>query len=274
MSSPQFLDSAGSQHSAVQISRVVAPTAIGTTCNPPPARSSRTILVDTPDQRRTRLTVTLESSARVAEIKLPDGSVATLPLCPGTTVPARSAISKHRREQLRKTVTTRDVDNSLRAVSYSGLGNSAVISPDSDKGPLQTRATKSMKDLRRLRADAAAGPVESSSRVTLKDKVVLRLSELLSDSLLQTKLPSMGVIVDAEGEEDIEWVTAGELAAKSSLSIISVPGEAISASGGEVDEAAELLNHAKTLRCSIDSRRTLVKAAELFEELLRCGDEE
>eukprot|EP00193_Tetraselmis_chui_P018555 CAMPEP_0177791880 /NCGR_PEP_ID=MMETSP0491_2-20121128/24195_1 /TAXON_ID=63592 /ORGANISM="Tetraselmis chuii, Strain PLY429" /LENGTH=150 /DNA_ID=CAMNT_0019314193 /DNA_START=93 /DNA_END=542 /DNA_ORIENTATION=- len=150
MSSPQFLDSAGSQHSAVQLSRVKAPTAVGTTCHPP-TRSSRTLLVDAPDQRRTRLTVTLESAARVAKIKLPNGTVATLPLCPGTIVP-RSTVTKHRRGQLRKSVTTQELDNdSLRAVSCSGLGNSSPISLVSDEGPSQSRATKSMKDLRRLR---------------------------------------------------------------------------------------------------------------------------
>jgi hypothetical protein len=133
-----------------------------------------------------------------------------------------------------------------------------------------------MKDLRRLRTDAAADPViESPTRVSLEDKVVLRLSQLLSDSLLQTKLSAMGVLVDADqGDEDVEWVTAGELAAKSSLSTFSMPGEAVSASEDGTDEAAaELLNHAKTLRCSNNSRRTLVKAAELFEELLGYADE-
>jgi hypothetical protein len=147
-----------------------------------------------------------------------------------------------------------------------------------------------MTDLEELRADADASAAANvggyqhhhQSRVSLQEKVVMRLSELLSDSLLESKLSAIGVTLAHSSDElqqetdDVEWVSASELASNASVlnssasltmsSSTSIPPPLHSQSVyGETDE---LLVHARVLRRSSGSRKTIVKAAELLEELL------
>jgi hypothetical protein len=133
---------------------------------------------------------------------------------------------------------------------------------------------KTMSELYLLSpVDTTAADSLPQPRVTLVDKVVTRLSELLGESLLQAKISALGILA-TDNEEDVEWVTAEELASSSGFHSTFTPSSTSTdrrpswSHDPHDDIKAELLLHAKSLRRSPGSRKTLVKAAELYEEFL------